>query len=188
MNHLCLALIGAIVLSASSLAAHAQDASCLTARAWTFIDAPTDVVFDTIADTQAYPDWNPFIIGVEPAGVDITVVGERFDLLVVSPFDGSAVRAAEETTVVVRPTNGSEEGVLAYAFRGPGFRFLGEPEREQRFTPVGESFTLYRTTETFCGPAAPFSYLFAQLGFALQTPAVKEEAELRAGNRFALLH
>jgi hypothetical protein len=188
MSKRLIVLAFAVMLSWADMTAKAQDATCLTARARALINAPVDVVFDTVADSGAYMDWNPFIIGVEPEGIDITVVGQRFDLVVVSPLDGSEVRAPEETTMAIRPIDPAEAGLLAYAFRGPGFKLLGEPEREQRFIPVGESLTLYLTRETFCGPAARFSYVFAQAGFLLQTPALKAEAERRAGSGVSVVH
>ena len=60
---------------------------CFTSvRAERIIDAPYDLVFDTIVDTASYPEWNPYIIDVSP-NVDISVVGTEFVLTVDQPFE-----------------------------------------------------------------------------------------------------
>ena len=39
---------------------------CATTRASTDIAAPYELVYETVTDTSHYPDWNPYIVSVDP--------------------------------------------------------------------------------------------------------------------------
>ncbi|MEO0388083.1 MAG: hypothetical protein AAF281_11220 [Pseudomonadota bacterium] len=155
---------------------------CLTAEAETFIDAPSTIVFETIVDVANYPLWNPFILAVEPAGVDITVIGAEFDLIVTGPRPGSTLRTPERTTFALPPLDAGSGGAIAYAYDAPTAPFLGNPTRVQVVTAIGTDQSFYQTAERFCGPAAQLSFLIAQTGFDAQTEALRLEAERRAAN------
>ncbi|MEM9812462.1 MAG: hypothetical protein AAF913_07320 [Pseudomonadota bacterium] len=173
----CAVLVG--IGLAVMTAGQASATFCLRAEAETFIDAPTTIVFETIVDVAAYPDWNPFILSVEPEGVDIAEEGASFDLIVAGPRGGQ-IRTPEQTTLVMAPATSADGGMISYAFAGRGARLLGFPERSQIVTPIGSDQTFYETSERFCGIGATFAFLFAQAGFDAQTAALRVEAERRA--------
>lgn len=151
---------------------------CVTVSSGATIQAPYEVVFDTIVDTDSYPDWNPYIVRVFPAAVDITVPGTEFVLVVIQPLSGSVTFAAEIATSVKRPEDGHAQ--ITYAFNRPLARFLGFPERTQDVTRVGRLETEYGTSETFCGPLIGLLPLDdVQAGFDAQTAALAAESRRR---------
>ena len=154
---------------------------CKTARASVEIDAPARVVFDTIVDVTSYPEWNPFILRVEPYGVDITQTGAEFDLIVPSPLGVGVLRSPEVTLNALEPNLFRNGGIIRYKSAIATAEQLGGPIRTQIVSDLGPNKTLYETEETFCGSLADFSYDFAQEGIAAQTEALKTEAERRAG-------
>ena len=166
---------GVLLLCASSASAVPR---CVTVSAGATIQAPYEVVFDTIVDTDRYRDWNPYIVKVFPAAVDITVPGTEFVLVVIQPLSGSVTFAAEIATSVKPPGDGHAQ--ITYAFDRPLARFLGFPERTQDVTRIGRSETYYETSETFCGPLIGLLPLDdVQAGFDAQTAALAAESRRR---------
>lgn len=164
-----------------ALSSTASAEFCKTARAYVEIDAPARVVFDTIVDVTSYPEWNPFIIRVEPYGVDITQPGVEFDLIVPSPLGVGVLRSPEVTLNALEPNLFRNGGIIRYKSTISTAEQLGGPIRTQIVSELGPNKTLYEMEESFCGSLADFSYDFAQEGFDAQTEALKTEAERRAG-------
>ncbi len=162
----------------TSSSAQALFPPCYTARAERIIDAPYDLVFDTIVDTASYPDWNPYIIEVNP-DVDISVVGTEFVLTVDQPFELFHTESPEKTTEVVLP-NG-RRAKLVYGYNDPLLApLVGFPERIQRFEALSPTRTRYQSEETFCTYLLPLLPLASvQTGVWLQTLALEQEAEAR---------
>jgi len=51
-----------------------------TVRAEIEIDAPAERIFDTLTDLGAYPEWNPFTVGVESMlrlAADVVLLGRN---------------------------------------------------------------------------------------------------------------
>ncbi len=159
------------IVAGALLASPAAWAQCVTASSSTLILAPYDVVFDTIADTSEYPDWNPYIISTNPTDVDLLTVGTEFELTVLQPILGIETSAEEIVTDVVLPSGGY--GKIQYDFNGEGKELLGFPSRPQEVTSITSFLTYYETEETFCGPLVPFIPIDdVQAGFDLQTDAL----------------
>lgn len=170
-------LLGLILIISSSASAD----FCKTARVTTEINASARIVFQTITDVASYPDWNPFILRVEPYGVDITEAGAEFDLIVPSPLGFGILRSPEVTLVSLEPNLFRNGGIIRYQSTIASAEQLGGPIRTQIVSKMGPNKTLYETEESFCGTFAGFSYDFALEGFEAQTEALKQEAERRAG-------
>lgn len=152
-------------------------AFCRFVEASRVIDAPADMVYETIVDVHAYPDWNPFILRVEPEGVDISVPGTEF-ILMTSLNVGSFGESPEETVIAIPPTS-DEPGTLIYAYRGIGYEYLMS-QRVQTFTAIDDTTTLYESVEQFCGLLSLFiPYRSVQDGFESQTEALAIEAVRR---------
>jgi len=170
-------LLGSILL----LPTMASADFCKTAKVTTEINAPARVVFQTITDVASYPEWNPFILRVEPYGVDITEAGAEFDLIVPNPLGFGILRSPEVTLVALEPNLFRNGGIIRYQSTISSAEQLGGPIRTQIVSKLGPNKTLYETEESFCGAFADFSYDFALEGFEAQTEALKQEAERRAG-------
>jgi hypothetical protein len=153
---------------------------CKTARASIEIEAPARTVFQTITDVDSYPEWNPFILRVEPYGVDITQAGAEFDLIVPNPLGFGILRSPERTVVSLEPNLFRKGGIIRYQSTISSAEELGGPVRAQIVSKIDSNTTLYETEETFCGAFSDFSYNFALEGFEKQTEALKVEAERRA--------
>lgn len=173
-----LVLIGALASLFTASSAHALKPPCFTARAERIIDAPYDLVFDTIVDTASYPDWNPYVIDVNP-DVDISVVGAEFVLTVDQPFELFHTESPEKTSAVVLPDG--RRAKLVYGYNDPLLAALvGYPQRVQTFEALSPARTRYKSEETFCTYLLPLLPLASvQTGVWLQTLALEEEAEAR---------
>ena len=168
----------ALVSVLTSSHAHALSPPCVTVRAERIIDAPYDLVFDTIVDTASYPEWNPYIIEVTPA-VDISEVGTEFVLTVDQPFQLFHTESPEKTTAVILPDG--KRAQLVYAYNDPLLAGLvGTPQRIQTFDALSPTRTRYQTEEKFCTYLLPLLPLASvQTGVWLQTLALEQEAEAR---------
>ena len=167
----------AAVFVASSISTTAW-AQCISATVSLEIDAPYDVVFDTIVDGASYPDWNPYVIDIDPIDVDLTVVGSTFDLYVYQPFLGVVTVSEEVVTQVDLPDDGYAN--LTYDFAGELAPLLGFPSRNQTVTAIDCNTSLYETNETFCGPLIAFVPVAdVQEGFRLQADALAAESIAR---------
>lgn len=156
-------------------------AFCRYGGASMVIDAPADSVYETVVDVASYPNWNPFILRVEPQGVDITVPGAEFTLYTDLNV-GSFGEAPQETIIAIPPTP-EEPGMLIYAYRGVGYEYLLS-ERVQTFTVIDETTTLYESEENFCGLLSLFiPFRQVQDGYDRQTAALAEESVRRYEER-----
>jgi hypothetical protein len=174
----CVVLICGLASLLTSSRANALSPPCFTVRAERVIDAPYDLVFDTIVDTASYPEWNPYIIEVTPAA-DISVVGTEFVLTVDQPFELFHTESPEKTTQVLLP-NG-RRATLVYGYNDPLFGpLVGFPQRIQGFEALSPTRTRYTSEQAFCTYLLPLLPLASvQTGVWLQTLALEEEAEAR---------
>jgi hypothetical protein len=174
MKHATATILGLLLSSG----AWAQAADCVTIQSSATIDAPYDIVWDTIVDFESYPSWNPYIVGTFPADPDVTVVGTQFTLVVFQPISQDTTFAPEIVTAVDPPDG--DDALLAYAFDDPFAAAIGFPERVQAVERVRPFTSSYETEETFCGPLLPFLPLDdVQAGFDAQTAALAAEAQRR---------
>lgn len=152
-------------------------AFCRFGEASMVINAPAEIVYETIVDVASYPHWNPFILRVEPEDADITVTGAKFTLI--TDLNVGSFGESDEETVIAVPPTPDEPGLLIYAYRGTGYEYL-ESERVQTFTVIDETTTLYESVEQFCGLLSLFvPFRSVQDGFERQTAALAEEAVRR---------
>lgn len=150
---------------------------CAVVEVETYIDAPYELVFETIVQTDGYPDWNPYILAVTPA-VDLSEVGVEFVLTVDQPSQVVHTESPESTFDVKLPADG--EAMLAYGFNSPLAPLVGNPVRYQYFQALQADRTYYRTQEEFCSVLLPLLPLAdVEQGFSLQAEALKAEAERR---------
>jgi hypothetical protein len=134
------------------------------------ISAPPSAVWQVIADTARYHEWNPFITSLEGK----LEVGEVLSV-VVSPPDGSDMRFRPQVLKVEAEVELRWRGVL-----GSPFLFSGEHFFVLRELPSGN--TRFQHGEDFRGVLERF--LGAQLkrtahGFVLMNQALKRRVEGR---------
>lgn len=149
------------------------------------IDAPPEVVYDTVVDVASYPSWNEAILRVEPQGVDVTKLNAEFTLV------QKHLISSEKTAMAMRPIEHAKNsiGFLLYVFNGSNDmrRFLNFPRRTsltQKFRPTADGCrTVYETVETFSGLGSSFSSFVAASSFKKIFPSLKLEAERRAAAR-----
>jgi hypothetical protein len=153
-----------------------------TAAAASVIEAPIDLVWSVMLDTERYGEWNPFIVAIDrPATRDVRVG----DLLVlhVHWHTGGSVRSTER----VRSMEGPEQhdgrrALLEYEFRGTlGAVGLVRGRRIQELSRIDDGVTAYNTRERLRGPlafAAPLGRV--QDGFDRHAAALKDRAEALA--------
>lgn len=117
------------------------------------IDAPIDIVWQVMLDTEAYGEWNPFVVRAEtpqPAAVGNPIV------LHVRWANGRGTRSPERVTAVEPPTtsaDGTATAVLSYRYEGlPSRLGLVRGVRHQRLTQRAGGPTTYDTVEEFSGP------------------------------------
>lgn len=167
------------LVSALGLLSTSAFAQCETISSSKLIFAPYGTVFDTVVDAASYPDWNPYIVDVDPLDVDLTTVGSEFELTVFQPIAMAPTTAEEIVTEVREPSWFWAR--LVYDFNGLGADQLGFPSRNQDMFGFFNIATYYTTSETFCGPLLPFLPLAdVQAGFDLQTDALASESFRRA--------
>lgn len=117
------------------------------------IDAPIDVVWRVMLDTEAYGEWNPFVVRadtVQPAAVGNPI------LLHVRWADGKGARSPERITAIEPPAtaaDGTTTALLSYRYEGlPSRLRLVRGVRHQRLTQRAGGPTTYDTVEEFSGP------------------------------------
>jgi hypothetical protein len=121
------------------------------------IDAPLEVVWQVMLDTDKYGEWNPFVERVEtpqPPAVGNPIV------LHVRWANGGTVTSPEEITALEPPgtTDGAATALLSYRFVGwPSRLGLLSAVRHQRLTQRPGEPTTYDTVEEFSGPLVPFA-------------------------------
>ena len=143
-----------------------------TVEAAVEIDAPQADVWEILADTDAYADWNPYVVGVEST----LKVGDPVTL---------TVQQGDETIDVSEVIHANDgESVLAWRFAEmPGWALSAT--RYQVLTPLDDGRTRYHTYEAFGGLMAPFILMqqrqHVQNGFRAMADALKQQAESQAG-------
>lgn len=152
-----------------------------TAAAASVIEAPIDLVWSVMLDTDRYPEWNPFIVRIDhpddrPPEVDDTIV------LHVHWHTGGSARSIERVRTLEGPTDG-RRAVLEYTYVG-AFGVLGlvRGRRIQELSRVDDAVTGYSTRERLHGPlswAVPLGRV--QDGFERHARALKERAEALYG-------
>lgn len=143
------------------------------------IDAPIDVVWQVMLDTDAYGAWNPFVVRAEtphPAAVGNPIV------LHVRWADGRGARSPERITAVEPPTttaDGTATALLSYRYEGlPSRLRLVRGVRHQRLTQRAGGPTTYDTVEEFSGPLVPLAGPARVAdGFRRHAAALKQRAE-----------
>ncbi|KAA1428381.1 SRPBCC domain-containing protein [Nocardioides antri] len=148
-------------------------------RASVEIDAPIEVVWAVMLDTEAYPEWNPFVVRADtpqPAAVDNPI------LLHVRWANGKGAKSPERITAVEPPApagDGTTTALLSYVYEGlPAKLGLVRGTRHQRLTQRPGGPTTYDTVEEFSGPlvrlAGPDR---VAEGFRRHAEALKQRAE-----------
>jgi hypothetical protein len=116
------------------------------------IDAPLDLVWQVMLDTEKYAEWNPFVERVEtpaPPAVGNPIV------LHVRWANGRTTRSPERITGIEAPAtrDGVTTALLSYRFVGwPSKLRLLSAVRHQRLTQRQGGPTTYDTVEEFSGP------------------------------------
>ena len=142
------------------------------------IDAPLDVVWAVMLDTEHYPEWNPFVVRIECDGP--AEPGKPIRLHV--EFDsGKTVVSPERITVVEPPydDDGTRRATLAYVFEGwPAKLGLVRGTRWQRLSQALGGMTRYETAEEFSGPLVPLAGPGrVEDGFRRHAEALRQRAE-----------
>jgi hypothetical protein len=143
------------------------------------IDAPIDVVWGVMLDTEAYGEWNPFVERLEspqPPVEDSPIV------LHVRWASGKTARSPERIVTIEPPregTGGIATACLSYVYEGlPSKLGLVKGVRHQRLRQSPGGQTSYDTVEEFSGPLVRFAGpdRVAE-GFARHAAALKQRAE-----------
>lgn len=148
-----------------------------SARTEVLIDAPIDVVWQVMLDTDAYGEWNPFIVRVDRLAGRPPEVGDDLRLHV-RWKGGGKVTTVERITALDPPRDG--RALLEYDFLGPFATLrMVRGRRQQELTAEGER-TRYATGERLHGWAAwaaPIGRV--QDGFERHAQALRTRAEER---------
>jgi len=116
------------------------------------IDAPIEQVWAVMLNTEAYAEWNPFVIRAECATPP--KVGEPI-VLHVKWANGKGTRSPERISAIEPPRDedGVRRATLAYVFEGwPAKLGLVRGTRSQRLSQAPGGPTRYETIEEFSGP------------------------------------
>jgi hypothetical protein len=148
------------------------------------IDAPLDVVWQVMLDTESYGEWNPFVERAETP--QPPAVGNPIVLHVVWA-GGGRTRSPERISAIeppsADPATGETTALLSYVYEGlPAKLGLVRGTRHQRLRQVPGGPTSYDTVEEFRGPlvrlAGPGRVAD---GFRRHAEALKRRAESLAG-------
>ena len=127
-------------------------------RASVDIDAPLELVWQVMLDTERYGEWNPFVERVEtpqPPAVGNPIV------LHVRWADGRTTRSPERITAIEPPrpaADGATTALLTYVYEGlPARLRMLSATRHQRLTQRPGGPTTYDTVEEFDGPFVRFA-------------------------------
>jgi hypothetical protein len=147
------------------------------------IDAPLAVVWEVMLDTDAYAEWNPFVVRAETA--QPAAVGNPI-LLHVRWADGRETTSPERITALEPPATdpgGTTTALLSYVYEGlPSRLGLVRGVRHQRLSQAPAGPTVYDTVEEFRGPLVPLAGPGRVAdGFRRHAEALKLRCESRAG-------
>ena len=122
-------------------------------RASVEIDAPIEMVWRVMVETETYAAWNPFVVRAETA--QPAAVGNPIVLHVVWA-DGGRARSPERISALEAPFTGADcvrTAHLAYVYEGwPARLGLVRGVRHQRLRQRPGGPTRYETVEEFSGP------------------------------------
>lgn len=143
------------------------------------IAAPIERVWEVMTDTDAYGEWNPFV--VEARTPQPPRVGEPI-LLTVRWRSSRTTRSPERISAVEPPSDdaaGVRHALLGYTYEGwPARLGLVRGVRHQRLRQEPGGPTVYETVEEFSGPlvglAGPARVAD---GFARHAQALKARCE-----------
>jgi uncharacterized protein YndB with AHSA1/START domain len=130
------------------------------------IHAPIEVVWSVLTDHEAYPEWNPFVVGIRSS----LVVGEpiRMRVRIVPPI----VQPQRETVFECVPPER-----LVYGLDGAAIR----SRRSHELAADDAAATRYRSHFRLEGPLAPLTRRLLgrrlEIGFASMTRALAQRAE-----------
>ncbi|WP_310963784.1 SRPBCC domain-containing protein [Nocardioides terrisoli] len=150
------------------------------------INAPIDLVWSVMLDTDRYAEWNPFVVRADTRTPPR--VGQPIRLHV-RWANGRGTVSPERISAVEPPTDASATAAriaaLAYVYEGlPARLRLVRGTRWQRLTQHADGPTTYHTVEEFSGPlvrlAGPGR---VAEGFRRHAEALKVRAESMAGER-----
>lgn len=153
-----------------------------TAASASVIEAPIDLVWSVMVDTDRYPEWNPFIVRIDRTVDGPLAQGETL-VLHVHWHTGGSARSIERVRTLDGPTDG-RRALLEYTYVGVyGQLGLVRGHRIQELSRVDSGVTSYSTRERLRGPlawAAPLGRV--QDGFDRHARSLKDRAEaLHAG-------
>lgn len=120
-------------------------------RASVDIDAPIEQVWAVMLDTEAYAEWNPFVVRAECTTPP--KVGDPITLHV-KWANGRGTTSPERVTVIEPPHNDGDvqRATLAYVYEGlPSKLGLVRGTRYQRLSQAAGGPTRYETVEEFSG-------------------------------------
>ena len=151
----------------------------VTPSASATIDAPIEVVWGVMLDTEAYGEWNPFVERLEspqpPAEGAPIVLHVRW-------ANGKTARSPERIVTIEPPerdSGGVATACLSYVYEGlPSKLGLVKGVRHQRLRQPPGGQTSYDTVEEFSGPLVRFAGpARVAEGFARHAAALKRRAE-----------
>jgi hypothetical protein len=142
------------------------------------IDAPLDLVWAVMLDTDRYAEWNPFVERAETASPP--AVGNPI-VLHVRWANGRTARSPERISALEPPRSEGEvtTALLSYVYEGlPSRLGLVRGVRHQRLTQRRGGPTTYDTVEEFSGPLVALAGpgRVAE-GFARHAAGLKARAE-----------
>lgn len=150
-----------------------------TAQAAAVIDAPIEVVWAVVLDTDRYGDWNPFVVRIDLPRHRPVQVGDPI-VLHVQWLTGGRATSPERVTKLEPPgDHAGRRALLEYQYHGllhgPG---LVRGRRKQELSRLDDEVTSYSTFEHLKGPlawAAPI--VKVRDGFERHAAALKARAE-----------
>ena len=149
-------------------------------RASVDIDAPLELVWAVMLDTEAYGDWNPFVVRAECPSPP--KVGDPITLHV-RWANGRGTTSPERISTIEPPHDdyGVRRATLAYVYEGlPAKLGLVRGTRYQRLSQEQEPGgpTVYETVEQFSGPLVPLAGpKRVEDGFRRHAEALKQRCE-----------
>jgi hypothetical protein len=150
-----------------------------TAAAASVIEAPIDLVWSVMLDTERYGEWNPFIVRIDRPEDRPLVVGDEIELHVVWHTGGKVTSRERVRTLEGPDQHHGRRALLEYEFHGlVGALGLVRGRRIQELSRIDGGVTAYNTRERLKGPlawAAPLGRV--QDGFDRHARALKERAE-----------
>ncbi len=150
-----------------------------TAQAASVIDAPIDLVWAVMLDTDRYPEWNPFVVRIDlPRGREMQV-GDPV-VLHVRWLTGGRTTSSERVTKMEPPeAHDGRRALLEYQYHGAFHRpGLIRGRRKQQLSRLDDAATSYSTFEHLKGAlawAAPI--VKVRDGFERHAAALKARAE-----------